>query len=640
MTMVDRAPRSKPLAGDPTGDAAPQPPRPRGPGPNRSTRPGRPSSRPDRAEADRLDVVAEASWWLGKTRRLHRRPRAGLRPYEEQGDGVRAGPVRGVALGAPHAQGPPGDRRRLAAAGAPRAGGRHGVDRVRRPRAPRSRGRARHRRSRPARPRWPATRSPWRRRLPSLDLEAQALQTIGRLLIDAGQLAEGLGHLDEAMLSAVEGRLGAVHDRQGALQHDQRLRAARRPPPRRGVDRRDVALVRDATRWRCGRASAGSTTPRCFSSAATGPRPSARRDERAPSSTASTSERRRRLHRDRRDPPPARRPRGRRGSVRDRPKRSAASRAPDSRSSGSRSAASTPRPRSSRAARRADVEPAGPGEAAARRVQIAVAAGDLDAAAEAADELERIAAEYNSPALSAAALSARGTTSARAGRRQRRVRDAATGAPALEQLEVPYEVATARLLLGQACRNCGDEDGAASSFASAADIFDRLGAAIDSQQHPRPHRALGAAGGLTERSRGARPRRLGPTNKEIAAALHLSERTVARHLSNIFTKIGVTVAHRGRGLRLRARPRPARRQQGRQTPPLHLATGMYIGDNFYHADPRGPDSPRSVLRADLIATSIAARPARRRSVVVAMRWALRVARPRVPAAARTGCRRE
>ena len=45
------------------------------------------------------------------------------------------------------------------------------------------------------------------RRLSSIDLEAAALQTIGRLLIDAGNLTDGLGHLDEAMLSAVEGKL-------------------------------------------------------------------------------------------------------------------------------------------------------------------------------------------------------------------------------------------------------------------------------------------------------------------------------------------------------------------------------------------------------------------------------------------------
>ena len=106
---------------------------------------------------------------------------------------------------------------------------------------------------------------------------------------------------------------------------------------------------------------------------------------------------------------------------------------------------------------------------------------------------------------------------------------------------MPYEVATARLLLGQACRNCGDEDGAGQSFKHAADIFDRLGAAIDSQQLRDLTTRSTLPAGLTERE--AEVLRLvaaGSTNKEIAVALHLSERTVARHLSNIFTKIGVT----------------------------------------------------------------------------------------------------
>ena len=46
------------------------------------------------------------------------------------------------------------------------------------------------------------------RRLRSADLEAEALQTLGRLYIDQGRVREGLAHLDEAMLFAVEGRLG------------------------------------------------------------------------------------------------------------------------------------------------------------------------------------------------------------------------------------------------------------------------------------------------------------------------------------------------------------------------------------------------------------------------------------------------
>ena len=46
----------------------------------------------------------------------------------------------------------------------------------------------------------------------------------------------------------------------------------------------------------------------------------------------------------------------------------------------------------------------------------------------------------------------------------------------------------------------------------------------------------------------------GGTNRAIAADLFLSEKTVARHLSNIFTKLGSAVPGGGHRVRLRARP--------------------------------------------------------------------------------------
>ena len=104
------------------------------------------------------------------------------------------------------------------------------------------------------------------------------------------------------------------------------------------------------------------------------------------------------------------------------------------------------------------------------------------------------------------------------------------------ELEVPYEIATSRLLLGHACRLCGDEDSATRSLAQAAEIFDRLGAAAVTLPELTPARPAG----LTERE--AEVLRLvavGQANRQIATALHLSERTVARHLSNIFVKVGV-----------------------------------------------------------------------------------------------------
>ena len=110
-----------------------------------------------------------------------------------------------------------------------------------------------------------------------------------------------------------------------------------------------------------------------------------------------------------------------------------------------------------------------------------------------------------------------------------------------QDLDVPYEVATARLLLSQACRDAGDEDGAVASLAAAQAIFDHLGASLDTRFIDDLRRPPALPDGLTNRE--AEVLRLvasGRSNKDIAAALSLSERTVARHLSNIFTKTGVT----------------------------------------------------------------------------------------------------
>jgi DNA-binding CsgD family transcriptional regulator len=174
------------------------------------------------------------------------------------------------------------------------------------------------------------------------------------------------------------------------------------------------------------------------------------------------------------------------------------------------------------------------------QVQIAIAVGDVDTAEQAVAELETIAADFESPMLAAAALTARG-------RVQFAIGDAAGACATLREalrewqdLDVPYEVATVRLLLGQSCRECGDDEGATRSLETAASIFDKLGAALDVRFVRDLATGSSLPAGLTARE--AEVLRLvaaGNTNKEIATALFLSERTVARHLSNIFTKIDV-----------------------------------------------------------------------------------------------------
>ena len=96
-------------------------------------------------------------------------------------------------------------------------------------------------------------------------------------------------------------------------------------------------------------------------------------------------------------------------------------------------------------------------------------------------------------------------------------------------------------MLSQACRVSGDEDGAAASLAAAQAIFDHLGATLDTRFIDDLRRPPALPDGLTNRE--AEVLRLvasGRSNKDIATALSLSERTVARHLSNIFIKTGVT----------------------------------------------------------------------------------------------------
>ncbi|MEJ7585014.1 MAG: response regulator transcription factor [Acidimicrobiales bacterium] len=90
-------------------------------------------------------------------------------------------------------------------------------------------------------------------------------------------------------------------------------------------------------------------------------------------------------------------------------------------------------------------------------------------------------------------------------------------------------------------RDCNDEDGATRSLTTAAAIFERLRAALDASYTRNLTTAAPFPAGLTGRE--GEVLQLvasGRTNREIAADLHLSERTVARHLSNIFAKVGVT----------------------------------------------------------------------------------------------------
>jgi len=103
-------------------------------------------------------------------------------------------------------------------------------------------------------------------------------------------------------------------------------------------------------------------------------------------------------------------------------------------------------------------------------------------------------------------------------------------------LEAPYEIARTRVLVGEACRLLGDEEAADLEHEAARSIFERLGAKPDLARFEAP--AATAAHGLSRRELEVlRLVASGKSNREIAAALVISEHTVARHVQNIFAKL-------------------------------------------------------------------------------------------------------
>jgi DNA-binding CsgD family transcriptional regulator len=113
---------------------------------------------------------------------------------------------------------------------------------------------------------------------------------------------------------------------------------------------------------------------------------------------------------------------------------------------------------------------------------------------------------------------------------------------AWHELGAPYEAARIRVLIGTACRALGDDDTAEMEYDAARWVFEELGAAPDLAAVRRLSRRTPAdrPGGLTLREvQVLRLVAAGRSNRAIAEELILAEKTVHRHLSNIFAKLGV-----------------------------------------------------------------------------------------------------
>lgn len=489
-------------------------------------------------EAQRAELLAEAAWWLGRLDDGIAAREQAYRRYDELGHRRRAG-MCAVWLWEHHAI-----AARPAIAGAwlrraRRALGddpdcvEHGALLLREAETAHGRGDLDLAFDR-------ATRAvALGRTLGSADLEAEALQTAGRVLIERGETAEGMGYLDDAMLFAVEGRLGpyatgkvycslisACEDTgdldRAAEWTEATMRWARQHPfaifpgicrvHRAVVLKRSGALVEAEREAR--RACEELAGSHIANSAA---------------AYAEVGDICRRLGElDRADEAF-----GKAQQLAGRPCGALALlRLAEGRTAQALTIATGCLRDTTNRLARATVLPI--------LIHVAVAANELSTARDALDELHDIAAAFDTAVLQATALSARGRVDLANG-------DPAAACAALrhalerwQALGIPYEVATTRTLLGQALRDTGDETGAAEAFTAAAAQFDEIGARLDARLLAGDHTPT-LPSGITQRE--AEVLRLvatGMTNNEIANSLYLSIKTVSRHVSNIFTKTGVT----------------------------------------------------------------------------------------------------
>lgn len=176
-------------------------------------------------------------------------------------------------------------------------------------------------------------------------------------------------------------------------------------------------------------------------------------------------------------------------------------------------------------------------------VEIMLELGELEEAREACEELAAIAGRCAPGVLEVVVDQARAAIELAAGDARAALAGLREACRRWQALGARYEAARAHMLLGKACRELGDEEGARMELSAARAELEELGAAPD----------LARVEALLERPvrrrvHGLTPRELevlalvatGRTNRAIAETLFISEKTVARHVANIFGKLGVS----------------------------------------------------------------------------------------------------
>jgi len=179
-------------------------------------------------------------------------------------------------------------------------------------------------------------------------------------------------------------------------------------------------------------------------------------------------------------------------------------------------------------------------------VEISLAVGDVARARAAADEFSALADKLGASLLRASAAYGRGAVQLADGQARDALSSLSDAAQIWRQIGAPSEIARSRALAARAHRTLGDNDTARLELAAARQVFDELRARPDVaradailDELARDDRSSPNA--LTDRE--AEVLGLvatGRTNRAVADALGISEKTVARHVANIFGKLGVS----------------------------------------------------------------------------------------------------
>jgi DNA-binding CsgD family transcriptional regulator len=172
-------------------------------------------------------------------------------------------------------------------------------------------------------------------------------------------------------------------------------------------------------------------------------------------------------------------------------------------------------------------------------VEVLIAGGQVDEATKVAIELSGIAETFGCAGLRATAAYCLALVALESNDPDHALPQARVATQLWSGLQARHEIARSKVLVGRAFRLLGDEDSATAELAEAVRTFGELGAVPARQEGEKLlHRET--AGGLTVRELEVlRLVASGNSNTEIAHRLVLSDKTVARHLTNIFTKLEV-----------------------------------------------------------------------------------------------------